>query len=96
MEKKGNVEENCWQVFLQDVILHVTQQIESYARRDHFGQSFHIDDYEIYRFFGSTLFTGFHSPPSENEYWSIQQDLQVPIVHKVLLKSLYQIIKKIF
>ena len=56
--------------------------------------SFYVGD-EICRFLGFIVLTGYHSLPSEVDYWSTQADLKVSIV-SAMTKNRYQTIKKYF
>ena len=67
-------------IFSSGIILYITEQTQLYANRDKGDHSFYIHDDEICRFLGFILLTGYHSLPSEVDYWSTQPDLQVTIV----------------
>ena len=82
-------------IFSTDIISYITEQTELNAGRDRGDHSFYVED-EICRFLGFIVLTGYHSLPSEVDYWSTQADLKVPIVSGAMTKNRYQTIKKYF
>lgn len=56
--------------FSDEMISHLIEQTNLYAQRD-----FSIDDNEIIKFLGLLIISGYHSVPSENDFWSSSEDL---------------------
>ena len=67
-----------------------------YARRDENNSKFDITIGELLRFLGIILLSGYHSLPSEQDFWSNQPDLGVPIVSEALSSKRFLRIKSIF
>ena len=53
-----------------------------YARHDKNNSKFDIASGELLQFLGIILLSGYHSLPSEQDFWSNQSDLGVPIMSK--------------
>ena len=55
-----------------------------YASGEKNDQSFHVGVDEITNFLGLLLISSYHRLPSEDDYWSVNEDLQAPIFSKVM------------
>ena len=67
-----------------------------YARRDKNCPNFELCKEELLRFFDIILISGYHSLPSEQDYWSNQADLGVPDVSVSLSTKRFLQIKSMF
>jgi hypothetical protein len=77
----GKTEYEIWKLFLDQTIMeHILSQTLLYARRDCNNPTFEMTAQELQNFLGIILLSGYHSLPSEKDYWSTQSDLGVPIV----------------
>ena len=56
--------------------------------------NFHVDVDEIRKFLGLLLVSGYHSVPSENDYWSTSEDLENPIFPKTMSRDRFRSIKR--
>ena len=76
------------------MVEHITEQTNLYAVRDKNCQNFHVDEGEMRKFLGLLLISGYHSVPSENDYWSTSEDLAVPIFPKTMSRDRFRSIKR--
>lgn len=58
--------------------------------------SFHVQPSEIKAFVGILLLTGYHRLPSQDHYWSLDPDLQVPLVRECMPVKAFLTIKRFF
>ena len=65
----------------------ITVETQQYAHRD--KNDFYISSSEIYQFLVFLLFTGYHSLPSERDYWSSQPDLHVSFIANEMTRNRY-------
>ena len=80
--------------FGPDMIQHLTEQTNLYAVRDKNNSKFHATEEEICKFLGILLISGYHSLPSENDYWSTSEDLEAPVFRKTMSRDRFRIIKR--
>lgn len=74
-------EYELWKLFFDDSIIELIKtQTILYARRERNMPKFELTVEELQHFLGIILFSGYHTLPSERDYWSTQVDLGVPIV----------------
>lgn len=84
-----------WKMYFNDdIIKHVLHQTALYARRDKSDTKFHLTERQLLNFLGIVLLSGYHTVPSEADYWSNQQDLHLDVVSKVMSRDTFQQIKK--
>ena len=55
-----------------------------------------VDADDIRQFLGLLLFSGYHSVPDENSYWSSQEDLHIPIISTTMPRNKFRMLKKYF
>ena len=86
--------------FLQKVLSNCGKNIEKYrenillhARCDKNNSKFDIAIGELLRFLGVILLSGYHTLPSEQDFWLNQPDLDVPIVSEALSSKRFLQIK---
>ncbi|KAL3187232.1 hypothetical protein MRX96_025544 [Rhipicephalus microplus] len=60
------------------------------------GEEVDVTGADIGQFFGLLLFSGYHSVPSEDSYWSTAEDLCVPIVATVMARIRFRPLKRFF
>jgi DNA excision repair protein ERCC-6 len=85
---------DLWSKIFNDPILNlIHKQTTLYARRDKNNVDFQLTKDELNSFLGICLLSGYHSLPSETDYWSRQPDLQVPIVAETMTRNRFQEIK---
>ncbi|XP_066967098.1 piggyBac transposable element-derived protein 2-like [Macrobrachium rosenbergii] len=83
-----------YKLFLPDeIISHLTAQTDLYAR-DKNDKNFSIDEEDMTNFLGLVLLSGYHSVPSENNYWSTSDDLAIPIFPNTVSREKFKSIKK--
>ena len=86
-----------WKEYITDNLLEkICENILLYARRDKNNSKFDIAIAELSRFLGIILLSGYHSLPTEQDFWSNQPDLDVPIVLEVLSSKRFLQIKCMF
>ena len=66
------------------------------ARRDQNNSKSDIAIRELLRFLGIILFSGYHSLPSDQDFWSNQLDLGVPVESEALCSKRFSQIKCMF
>jgi hypothetical protein len=87
-------EYELWSTFFDESMLNLLHvQTTLYARRDKNIPTFQLSIEEMKKFLGIVLLSGYHSLPSERDYWSRQPDLQVPLVAKAMSRDRYCQIK---
>ncbi|KAH9381329.1 hypothetical protein HPB48_011757 [Haemaphysalis longicornis] len=60
------------------------------------GEEVEVTGADIGQFFGLLLFSGYHSVPSEDSYWSTAEDLCVPLVATVMTRNRFRQLKRFF
>lgn len=60
------------------------------------GEEVDVTGADIGQFFGLLLFSGYHSVPSEDSYWSTAEDLRVPLVATVMARNRFRQLKRFF
>ena len=87
-----------WKEYItNDLLEKIFENILIYAERDKNNSKFHIAIGELLRFLGIILLSGYHSLPSEQDFWSNQPDLLgVPIVSEALSSTPFLQIKPMF
>ncbi|XP_042228896.1 piggyBac transposable element-derived protein 3-like [Homarus americanus] len=82
--------------FTDEIISHLTEQTNLYAHRDKNNKDFCVDENDMMKFLGLLLISGYHSVPSENDYWSSSEDLEIPIFAKTMCRERFKSIKRYF
>ena len=82
------------QFFTDEMIEHIVEQTNLYAVRDKNCKNFNVDGDEIRKFLGLLLISGYHNVPSENDYWSTSEDLEIPIFHKTMSRDTFRTLKR--
>lgn len=80
--------------FSDEMLSHIVEQTNLYARRDKNMQTFKVDDVEMRKFIGLLIMSGYHHLPSENDYWSTADDMEAPIFAKTMSRDNFRRIKR--
>jgi hypothetical protein len=84
-----------WKMFCDDAMIHlIKEQSQLYATRDLGLTDVVLTTDDINHFLGIMLFSGYHSVPSERDYWSAQPDLHVPIIAETMSQNRFRLIKR--
>ena len=90
---------DLWKLYFSDDLLTtlVTQNnLHVYARRDKNDQDFEVSISKLCRFLGILIFSGYHTVPSERDYWSNKRDSRIQLVSEALSSQHYLKIKASF
>ena len=88
---------DLWKLFIPDSLIdEIVVQTKLYGNREKNKPDFNVTRSEIFRFIGILLLSGYHSLPKEQDYWSTQIDLGVPIVSSALSSKKFLEIKRMF
>ena len=79
--------------FSEAMITLLVDQTNLYATRDKNMANFGVDHAEMRKFLGLLLISGYHSLPSEKDYWSTAEDLEAPIFSKTMSRDRFHSIK---
>ena len=79
--------------FSDAMITLLVDQTNLYATRDKNMANFGVDHAEMRKFLGLLLISGYHSLPSEKDYWSTAEDLEAPIFSKTMSRDRFRSIK---
>lgn len=80
------------ELFTNEIYKFIVEETMRYAyQKNKHGFSVDVDDIKI--FFGFLIFTGYHTLPSERDYWSDHEDLGVQIVKNAMSRNIYYAIK---
>ena len=79
--------------FSHAMITLLVDQTNLYATRDKDMANFGVDHAEMRKFLGLLLISGYHSLPSEKDYWSTAEDLEARIFSKTMSRDLFRSIK---
>ena len=74
----------------------IVEQNNLYARRDKNNQDFEVSSSKLCRSLGILLLSGYHSVPSERDFWSNQRDLGVPVAPEAFFSKHFLKIKSTF
>nr|CAH7726921.1 unnamed protein product [Callosobruchus chinensis] len=80
-------------LFDSDIYNHISQQTNIYSSQKN-KHDFFVSRDDIKIFVGILLLTGYHKLPSERNYWSLDDDLKVPIVANAMSRNRFLEIKK--
>ena len=72
----------------------IVEQTILYANRDKNMHNFKTDQDEMKKFLGLIIISGYHSLPSENDYWSTADDMIMPIFSSTMSKERFRLIKR--
>lgn len=91
---QGVSEIQIFEHFISDDFLNaiLTETIR-YANNVKNNMEFDVSITELKVLIGFLIFSGYHSLPSERDYWSEDEDLMVPLVRKAMSRNRYQEIK---
>lgn len=56
--------------------------------------NFHMDDLDLKKFLGILILTGYYELPSERSYWSLDEDLGIPLVANCMSRNRFLEIKR--
>ena len=88
---------DLWKLYFSDDLLTtIVTQTNLYARTDKNDQDFEVSISELCRFLGILIFSGYHTVPSERDYWSNQRDLGIQLVSEALSSKRFLKIKASF
>lgn len=80
-------------IFDEEVMTMIVKYTQTYAAQKNV-HGFKVSVNELKTFFGILLLTVYHSVARERSYWSLDEDLSVPIVSKDMSRNRFQEIKK--
>ncbi|XP_067646949.1 piggyBac transposable element-derived protein 3-like [Eurosta solidaginis] len=81
--------------FLTDeIVQYMCDQTMLYAHSHKNNPKFRIDVEEMRVFIAILFFTGYHKLPTERAYWSLDEDLGVPLVSEAMTRDRYIEIKR--
>ena len=84
-----------WRLYFNEKIIKlIIERSLLYARRDKSDMNFQLSYEKLLNFLGIVLLSGYHSVPSETDFWSNQPDLHVEIVSQTMSRDAFQQIKK--
>ena len=81
------------QFFYDEVMNYIIGQSNLYAQQNN-RHDFHMELYQLQRFLGFLLFTGYHKLPRENMYWENAEDCSTTIVSSAMSRQTYRDIKR--
>ncbi|KRZ12188.1 hypothetical protein T4B_10026 [Trichinella pseudospiralis] len=84
----------CLYVYYYKRVQYYVEMPKCYATQKSRNLKFDGDNTE--QFFGILLFSGYHSVLSENMFWSISEDLRVPLVSGTMSQNRFQELKRIY
>lgn len=88
---------DMWQLlFDKATVDNLLDQTRAYAAQEKNCPEFSIDRYELLRFLGILIVSGYHTLPEETHYWSNQLDLGVPVVSEAMSSKRFSDIKRYF
>lgn len=79
-------------MFSIDLVQHICDQSILYATQKQ--KTFHVEPTEMRTFLAILLLTGYHTLPQERMYWSMDDDLGVPMVYNSMSRDRYLTIKR--
>ena len=79
--------------FDNEVIQHITDQSMKYATQQN-RHGFDLKPYQLQRFLGFLLFTGYHKLPREDMYWENAVDCNIRIVTNAMTRQTFRDIKR--
>ena len=86
-----------WKEYItNDLLEKICGNILFYAKRDKNNSKFDIAIGDLLRFLGIISLSGYHSLPSQQDFWSNQSYLGIPIVSETLSSKLFLQIKSMF
>nr|CAH7746139.1 unnamed protein product [Callosobruchus chinensis] len=80
-------------LFDNDIYNHISQETNIYSSQKN-KHDFFVSRDDLKIFVGILLLTGYHKLPSERNYWSLDDDLKVPIVENAMSRNRFLEIKK--
>ena len=81
-------------LFTHEMIILLSEQTELYAVRDKNIPNFRVDVDEMANSLGLLLISGYHRLPSEDDYWSTSDDMEMPIFRKTMNRDRFRRIKR--
>ena len=92
---KGLQPIDIWQLlFDKETVENLLEQTKLYAMQDKNCPDFVIEGYEMFRFLGILIVSGYHTLPEEAHYWSNQPDLGLPLVTDAMSSKRFIEIKR--
>lgn len=80
-------------IFDHDVMDLITTNSVLYANQNN-RHGFELDSACLKKFFGVLILTGYHELPSERAYWSLDEDLGVPLIANCMSRNRFLEIKR--
>lgn len=80
-------------IFDDDIYNHIVSQTNLYSSQKN-RHDFFVSKADIKLFVGILLLTGYNKLPSERNYWSLDEDLGVPVVSNAMSRNRFQDIKR--
>ncbi|XP_065193176.1 piggyBac transposable element-derived protein 3-like [Sycon ciliatum] len=81
-------------IYTPALIEKIVDQSLLYAAREKNNDSFGLEAVDLERFLGILLLSGYHTLPTESDYWSTQPDLGVPLVQTAMSRNRFRSIKQ--
>jgi hypothetical protein len=82
------------EIFDGKIMRLILKETRRYASRDKGDFAFTISETDVENFLGILLLSGYHTVPSERDYWANDPDLHVPIVAAAMSRDHYLKIKQ--
>jgi len=79
--------------FDDELIEYITDQSMKYAKQQN-RHGFDLKPFQLHRFIGFLLFTGYHQLPREEMYWANAEDCNVQIVTNAMTRQTFREIKR--
>jgi DNA excision repair protein ERCC-6 len=82
------------QIFDEKIMRLILKETRRYASRDKGDFAFTISETDLENFLGILLLSGYHTVPSERDYWANHPDLHVPVVAAAMSRDHFLKIKQ--
>lgn len=79
--------------FDSEVLDHIKSETNRYAKSKN-NHTFHVSEEDLKIFLGFLIFSGYHTLPSEKDYWSNTEDLGIKLVKEAMSKKTYIELKR--
>lgn len=83
------------QFFDEEVYNLIMTETHRYAKVQKNRHNFEVSREKITVFIGFLIFSGYHTLPSERDYWSDAEDLGIPVVKNAFSRNTYREIKSV-
>lgn len=91
----GKTPMELWRlIWDNELMCHIYEQTHLYAARDKNNHGFKMEMTDLEHCLGIILFSGYHTVPSERDYWSNNPDLEVPFVRQTMVRDTFLSFKR--